>query len=1058
MFKAIRESFATDDDLRNITSIPSENLIAKIPSSAEEESSGAAITRFNALKSALNKKLNNLMEQKLNPLAIVVGDQNTFVQSASHDKETKKPKSLKDSADPQKTDTPRRAFKESEITFKLPVQLQKEFEERLEQVKAMEAGANEKIQAMMAKEKELEETRLRMDQENADARLAVQKKLDEMQSRYENEKELHLAEITRLKTEIAAAQKECESIRDDRNKTLIEYEERRAELEKVFFQRETLFKERFEELSAILKQAHNDEKNFSKLKKQELQRIKTKEKQLNAVAEQQIQRSQELNVQSRTIEASRKKLKARLEKEYQEKLNAIKEDFNRRSEYHYRRAEEEEKEKEWLLNEKQKLMTKEQAFSLEIKVKREEQNKKQQEDLDKRLSDLGEREILLLQSEEELTEEKKKILEQMKIPRNAKVIAGELKILIEEQQKIVNNRKKLLALLKAERAKKDTRIQDIINTIEKEKVPEVARMKEEFNNLIEEHKRLKEKEQALVLRETTELARLNEEFEELRVSLEVGQIEKEETFEQTREKIQEEENKVREKQRAWLEKEKEEKQRIEHIEEESLNHLNETFKARDELMKHHEEVSEFMKHFHFSYQQQLEFQNTEYDAFKKNIEVLKAEAERLTRNLEEKEKTVRAESTATLQAFGERLKQREDLVDNMEKDLRNRLQEYRSFVSELQHVKSELVEQDQNRKLELMTNLSHYESRLTGLAKAFEDLSDAFQLEKERGTIEIASERETLRPSGQVEYSDDIAKMEWQAAIRNRLNPSREYNPVFTDRIYKLAEKWDQWIPIPRGRFLMGNKRSKDAAPFREELIEKPFQIKKYPVTNIEFYQFVNETDYKTEAESGIVPIVYHNGQARQIMDSMGVYSQTDYSHPTLTPDAEAFWLRPNGHPNALDEKFHHPVTQVTWNDAMAYCAWKSEITGKKFRLPTESEWEYVASSFGRLEPDEFYWDVNETIKFCNIEESGIGDSTPVDFFPETEFAGGAQDLFGNVYEWVLDACKQGKPPANKLTYKLARGGSFITPFKHIAHWRRISFAMNYCTSFLGFRVVRMED
>ena len=142
----------------------------------------------------------------------------------------------------------------------------------------------------------------------------------------------------------------------------------------------------------------------------------------------------------------------------------------------------------------------------------------------------------------------------------------------------------------------------------------------------------------------------------------------------------------------------------------------------------------------------------------------------------------------------------------------------------------------------------------------------------------------------------------------------------------------------------------------------------------------------------------------------------------------------------------------------MAYCAWKSEITGKKFRLPTESEWEYVAGGFGQLEPDEFHWSEGEASSLCNIEESGVGDSTPVDFYPETEIMGGTQDMFGNVYEWVLDARQQGKIPPGKLTYKLARGGSFITPFKHIAHWRRIAFTANYCTSFLGFRVVCVDD
>lgn len=1047
LFKVIRESFKTDSDLEQITSILSEELAARIHSQ-KPQSVGVTLDEFYLLKSSLNQHLQNLTSQNLNPMSIIIGEGNTFTQSTEHKKSSQPvAKSQGMPAD----SPPRRAFKPSEITFKLPVELQKEFQQGLDRVKAMETSADEKLQEMLEKEKALEEIRLRLEQENADLRLDVQKKLDEMHAHYEKEKELLREEVSRTKSQLEIAQKTDKSLVDVRNQVLIDFEEKKTALESTYFKRESTFNDKFEELSALLKQVHDDEKSLAKINATEQQRLKKRGKQLNTVAEQQKKKSMELIKQDRLLLESKKKLKARLEKQYQEKLKELQEDFNRKSEYHYRRQEEEEAEKEWVLLERQKLVTREQAVSLLVTNKTEERCRELILDYNERLKALGEREKLLLKSEEELLNEKNELVSKLKAQRNTKVPLAELNILVEEQQKIVQNRKTLLDLLSTEQGKWDKRVQDAVAKVEKDKAEALASLKVEYKFYQNEIKILKEMKQVLVRRETTELARLNREYDELKTSIEVAQIEKEEALEKTGENIKEDENKLREAQLKWMTKEQEETKRIETLEEESLNHLSETYKARDEMMKHHDEVSAFMRHFHSIYRQHLEQHTVEFATFKKNIETLTAEAERLTRQLEEKEKNMHVTSAATEQALGDRLKQREKMVDNMENDLRERLQEYRSFVSELQQVKGNLVEQDQARKTEMMDNLSHYESRLTGLAKAFEDLSVAFQTEKSLGRIEIAPENESAV------YSDGLAKMEWRKAIKARLYPPKDNKPILTDLIYKFAEKWDQWVHIPQGKFQMGRKLSRNAAPFHEVIIGKSFQIKKYPVTNIEFYQFINETNYKTEAESGVIPIVYHNGH--QVTDFLGDFARTSQSHPTLTPNSSAFWLKSSGHPDDLEDKYDHPVTQVTWNDAVAYCAWKSQMTGLKYRLPTECEWEYVAGNFGKLGPDEFYWDREKAPLFCNIEETEIGDTTPVDFFPEQEFTGGTQDMFGNVYEWVNDSPQHEHDYAsnNGLTYKLARGGSFITHFKDITHWRQSPFASNYCSSFLGFRICLEE-
>jgi sulfatase modifying factor 1 len=346
------------------------------------------------------------------------------------------------------------------------------------------------------------------------------------------------------------------------------------------------------------------------------------------------------------------------------------------------------------------------------------------------------------------------------------------------------------------------------------------------------------------------------------------------------------------------------------------------------------------------------------------------------------------------------------------------------------------------------------ESKITfnlpgGLKVRFEN-----QLQRLKGNEELANQQ-----IKDILEDDALAKNEWPLAIRQRLGSATasEQNAHITPYLYKFSVKWGEWIKVPDGKFLMGHPRQKDSAPNREATIEKPFLIKKYPVTNVEFYKFINETQYKTEAETLIDAIVYHNGNLA-LHGSSEPNRKSSFSNPSLKSDKNAFWLCPDGQPDSLYGKHSQPVTQVTWKDAKVFCTWKSEATGQTIRLPFEKEWEYVASNFGKIDANQFFWDEDRAVEFCNIEETGICDTLPVDHFPENEHCGGVADLYGNVFEWVEDTKNLPENVLNSmfkgLIYKIARGGSFIPHFKHIAPWRRISFIKSYCTSFLGFRTV----
>ncbi|HUW08695.1 MAG TPA: formylglycine-generating enzyme family protein, partial [Anaerolineae bacterium] len=97
------------------------------------------------------------------------------------------------------------------------------------------------------------------------------------------------------------------------------------------------------------------------------------------------------------------------------------------------------------------------------------------------------------------------------------------------------------------------------------------------------------------------------------------------------------------------------------------------------------------------------------------------------------------------------------------------------------------------------------------------------------------------------------------------------------------------------------------------------------------------------------------------------------------------------------EDKVDHPVARVSWNDALAYCEWLSEVTGKTYRLPTAAEWEKGArGTDGRIFPWGDLWHKAQ----CNTKEGGVGGTTPVGSYPDGASPYGLLDMLGNVWEW----------------------------------------------------------
>ncbi|MDH5740678.1 MAG: formylglycine-generating enzyme family protein, partial [Nitrospira sp.] len=115
------------------------------------------------------------------------------------------------------------------------------------------------------------------------------------------------------------------------------------------------------------------------------------------------------------------------------------------------------------------------------------------------------------------------------------------------------------------------------------------------------------------------------------------------------------------------------------------------------------------------------------------------------------------------------------------------------------------------------------------------------------------------------------------------------------------------------------------------------------------------------------------------------------------------------------------PVINVSWDDARAYATWLSQATGKRYRLPTETEWEYAARSGGKVEvwagtSDEAQLKDYAVFKADRTEPVGSKKANGL----------GLYDMSGNVWEWVEDCWHENYTgaPADGSARLEANGGT----------------------------------
>ncbi|MCC9608307.1 SUMF1/EgtB/PvdO family nonheme iron enzyme [Blastopirellula sp. JC732] len=333
--------------------------------------------------------------------------------------------------------------------------------------------------------------------------------------------------------------------------------------------------------------------------------------------------------------------------------------------------------------------------------------------------------------------------------------------------------------------------------------------------------------------------------------------------------------------------------------------------------------------------------------------------------------------------------------------------------------------------------------------------------------------------------ADPIASSDLQTSDKTLPNytwpqgsPKPAISPFTADQAAEYQQNWADYLGvavetensigmkfriIPAGEFLMGSTDEElrqiikmsveqnlpnwstnelsNEGPQHKVTLTKPFGLAIHEVTRGQFRQFVEATGYKTDAEQD-----GKGGHGLKVDDWMAKAPEFIWSSDLNLPVAPTD---------------NHPVVNVSWNDAIAFCDWLSAKEGVVYRLPTEAEWEFACRAGnpgiyglkgGENELSNYAWHSQK-----NANPPPVGQKLPDAF--------GIYDMRGNIREWCQDGyinfteahAIDPLETANQSS-RSHRGGAYNFPPAMARSAKRGANAPDYRVWFHGFRVVRVYE